>query len=289
MGSVLGANADGSATAESARGLLMTVFGEFVRPAGGSAWTQSLLAVLEPLGAKEKATRQAIARMKQRGWLERERVGRRTRWILTPTALQLLASGAERIYGFGRTEPGWDGRWVVVLASVPERNRHLRYRMGVGLNWAGFGSLGNGVWISPWVEREPDAHQLLVDLGVTEPTIFLAEIGSLGSEQELVATAWDLPGLRRQYDEFLVGTRAMADIDPSGPEAAAQLTMLVHQWRRFPFLDPDLPTELLPADWPGAEAARRFQSARDRIRPEAVSWWDEHESGIGPATNRPKS
>jgi phenylacetic acid degradation operon negative regulatory protein len=281
MGSVLGANIDGSATAESSRGLLMTVFGEFVLPAGGAVWTQSLLAVLDQLGVKDKAARQAIARMRQRGWLGRKRVGRRTRWRLTPAAVNLLESGAERIYGFGRDEPEWDGQWVMVLASVPERDRHLRYRMGVGLNWAGFGTLGNGVWISPWADREADAHKLLEELGVVDPVIFRAELGSLGSGPGLVATAWDLPELRDQYQEFLSDFESLNGTEVRGELAAAQLTALVHRWRRFPFLDPDLPADLLPDDWPGAEAAERFHTLRHRLRPEAVAWWETNETDIG--------
>jgi phenylacetic acid degradation operon negative regulatory protein len=30
--------------------------------------------------------------------------------------------------------------------------------------------------------------------------------------------------------------------------------MLVHEWRRFPFLDPDLPESILPAGWPRSRA-----------------------------------
>lgn len=281
MGSVLGANIDGSATAESTRGLLMTVFGEFVLPAGGAAWTQSLLALLENLGVKDKAARQAIARMRQRDWLERKRVGRRTRWRLTPAAVDVLESGAERIYGFGRQQPRWDERWIMVLASVPERDRHLRYRMSVGLNWAGFGTLGNGVWITPWADREADARKLLMDLGVAAPVIFRAELGSLGSGEDLVATAWDLPELREQYQGFLGDFEVLDDIEVGGELAAAQLTALVHCWRRFPFLDPDLPTALLPQDWPGAEAAERFHKLRDRLRPQAMEWWRTSEAEIG--------
>ena len=51
-----------AAGAESARGLLLTVLGEFVLPAGGLAWTSALIDVLGRLGIEEKATRQALMR-----------------------------------------------------------------------------------------------------------------------------------------------------------------------------------------------------------------------------------
>lgn len=273
---MLGANRDGSATADSSSGLLITVIGEFVLPAGGSVWTQTLVAMMEQLGVQGKATRQALARMEKREWLKRDRVGRRTRWLLTDAFADLLAEGAERIYGFGMSPRVWDGRWLVVLASVPERDRNIRYRMGLGLNWVGMGPLGQGLWICPWVENEPAVTDLLQRLGVGAST-FRAELGSLGSGPELVAQAWDLPDLAARYRRFLVTTDALGGGHTrlEGAAAAVELAGLVHQWRRFPFLDPDLPHELLPADWPGPAAATRFAELRGALTEPARIWWSE--------------
>ena len=33
---------------------------------------------------------------------------------------------------------------------------------------------------------------------------------------------------------------------------------LVHEWRRFPFVDPEIPDELLPPGWPGHGAKAVF-------------------------------
>jgi phenylacetic acid degradation operon negative regulatory protein len=221
---------------------------------------------------QEKAARQALARLENRGWLERERHGRQTRWSLTPTATELLESGAERIYGFGQHRRDWDGRWIVLLTSVPETDRAMRYRMAQSLEWAGFGSNAAGTWISPWADREAHAAELLDELGV-RATSFIAEIGALGSGPELAAAAWNLPALRLEYEQFLADTATLdaARLPPS--RAAAELAGLVHRWRRFPFLDPDIPRELLEADWPGATAARRFTTLRDDLSPSARRWW----------------
>ncbi|MDH3302053.1 MAG: PaaX family transcriptional regulator [Acidimicrobiia bacterium] len=273
---VLGANRDGSATADSSSGLLVTVMGEFVLPGGGAVWTQTLVATMEQLGVQGKATRQALARMEKRAWLKRDRVGRRTRWLLTDAFSDLLAEGAERIYGFGMNPRVWDGRWLVVLASVPERDRNVRYRMGLELNWVGMGSLGQGLWICPWVEHEPAVTDLLQRLGVRASS-FRAELGSLGSGPDLVAEAWDLPDLADRYHGFLAETESLsrAVAVKEHAEAATALAGVVHHWRRFPFLDPDLPHELLPSDWPGPAAARRFAELRAVLTEPARCWWSE--------------
>src|SRR5436305_1959032 len=84
----------------SARGLLFTVLGEFVLPAGHRAWTSAFIDVLGRLGVEEKAARQALMRTAADGWLTSERVGRRTCWQLTSSAEKLLVEGTERIDGF---------------------------------------------------------------------------------------------------------------------------------------------------------------------------------------------
>lgn len=277
---VLGANRDGSAAADSSRSLLITVMGEFVLPADQGAWTQTIIAAMESLGVQNKATRQTLARMEKRHWLSRERVGRRTRWMLTDTFTRLLEDGADRIYQFGSEQRAWDKRWLVLATTVPERERTIRYRMSVGLNWAGFGSLGQGIWINPWVDQEAVVVDLLRSLGV-EAVSFRAELGELGSGHALAQQAWDLPALRRSYEEFLALTSEILPGDLQGSDAAVALARLVHLWRRFPFLDPDLPAVLLPSDWPGPEAAAVFGRLRSALLSDARDWWAEVEAEYG--------
>lgn len=259
----------------------MSVLGELVRPNGGDAWTQTLIETMDLLGVQQKAARQAIARMHERGWLTRTKVGRRTRWHLTDTADVLLETGARRIYDFGAGVLKWDRRWLVLLASVPESDRNLRYRMSVGLNWAGFGSLGQGTWLSPWTSQEAAVVPLLEDLGVNA-TSFLAELGRIGSGASLAAQAWDLPALRDRYDAFMADTERLVDHLEDGPSSVVDLIALVHAWRRFPFVDPDLPRELLPIDWPAASAALRFKTLRSALVGPATEWWRDMEASVAP-------
>src|SRR4051794_14977034 len=142
-----------SVGAPAARSVLLTMLGEYVLPASGGAWQESLIGALGTLGYKTHAARQALARSVSAGWLETSRHGRRSRVHLTPATAEMLRSGAARIYSFGEPRE-WDGRWLLVVLRVPEERREVRHRMRTRLAWAGFGSLGGGLWISPHVERE---------------------------------------------------------------------------------------------------------------------------------------
>src|SRR5579875_1161297 len=151
-----------------ARAVLLTVLGEFVLPSGGSAWTTTLVASLARLGVEEPTARQALARSSAAGLIVAEREGRRTRWTLTARAHRLLTEGAARIYGHGRDHPGWDGRWLLILTNVPERNRHLRSRLRARLTWYGLGPLGSGLGVTPWPDHERAVTGALRELGLTE-------------------------------------------------------------------------------------------------------------------------
>jgi phenylacetic acid degradation operon negative regulatory protein len=41
---------------------------------------------------------------------------------------------------------------------------------------------------------------------------------------------------------------------------------MVHTWRKFPFLDPDLPPEMLPGRWPRTRAHEVFAGRHDEWR-----------------------
>src|SRR5262252_3629462 len=163
-----------AAGAASARGLLFTVLGEFVLPAGGSAWTSAFIEAFGRLGVEEKAIRQALARTAADGWIRPERHGRRTRWWLTPDGDRLLTDGTERIYAFASSQRDWDGSWLLVLARVPETDRPTRHLLRTRLSWAGLGSPAPSVWITTHTERQAEAEQVLRQTGVTGGQIFVA-------------------------------------------------------------------------------------------------------------------
>jgi len=258
-----------AAGAPSARGLLLTLLGEFVLTGGGVAWTSAVLAAFARLGIEEKAARQALMRTAASGWLEAEKVGRRTRWQLTASARRMLTDGADRIYSFTGPAEGWDGRWLLVYARIPEGDRRARHVLRSRLSWAGFGSLGAGVWISPHPDREAEAIQVLREAGVTEDAhVFIARRSGLADVQVMVAVAWDLSAIEMQYEQFIQEFRATTPAD-----VLARQVELVHAWRRFPSIDPVLPRELLPARWSGLKAARLFGDRHQRWSGDARQEW----------------
>jgi phenylacetic acid degradation operon negative regulatory protein len=266
-----------SVGAPAARSLLLTILGEYLLPREGPVWQETLVGALTSVGYTEHAARQALSRSARDGWLAAERHGRRARMALTERTAGLLRSGAERIYTFG--EPWeWDGRWLVVVLRVPEERREVRHQLRTRLAWAGLGSLGGGVWLTPHVEREAELAGTIGEETPAEATSFVASLGSLGHPTSVAAAAWDLDGVRQHYEAFV---EDFARLRPASPAARFRMqTLLVHAWRKFPFLDPDLPAELLPRDWPRRRALTLFVDRHERWQPGAVDYFEALEDGL---------
>jgi phenylacetic acid degradation operon negative regulatory protein len=285
-----------AAGAPSARGLLLTLLGEFVLTGDETAWTSAVLATFGGLGIEEKTTRQALMRTAAAGWLDAEKLGRRTRWRLTGAARRMLTDGARRIYSFTGPDPDWDGRWLLISARIPESDRRARHVLRTRLSWAGFGSLGPALWVSPHPDRAGEAIRVLREAGIADDAhVFTARRSGLGDERTMVATAWDLTAIEDQYGQF-IEEFGPAPPEPSRPEsslsepslpepslpgaglpgpvdALGRQIELVHAWRRFPALDPALPRGLLPAQWSGLEAARLFRERHQQWSAAAGQQW----------------
>jgi phenylacetic acid degradation operon negative regulatory protein len=255
----------------------MTVFGNNVLSRDGSVWTATIVSALAEFGIEEKTARQALARTAADGWLESERHGRRVRWAFTDAGRHLFVRGRDRIFSFGREVAAWDGSWLLLFTSVPEARREVRHRLRTRLAWAGFGSLGQGVWVTPDPSREAEAKDVLSELDlVGSASSFIAHYGTIGEQTALVGQAWDVAELAARYDAFieeLGATRPGTDA-----EAFAAHTRLVHQWRRFPFLDPGLPPGLLPVSWSGTRASELFHARHDEWRAPSQRWFDGRET-----------
>lgn len=244
--------------APAARSVLLTVLGEYVAPRGREVWLETLVGALEALGYRTQAARQALTRSVSGGWLTSERHGRRSRLSLTPPTAEMLRSGARRIYAFG--DPWeWDDQWLLIVLRVAEERREVRHQIRTTLAWEGFGSLGGGLWVSPHVGHEGSIQRLATEhAGHAELISFRAGLGSIGDPRRLVAQAWDLESVASTYEQFIA---AFGRMRADTPERAFRAqTLLVHAWRKFPFLDPEIPAGLLPARWPRDRAHALFSA-----------------------------
>ncbi|HZS22107.1 MAG TPA: PaaX family transcriptional regulator C-terminal domain-containing protein [Pseudonocardiaceae bacterium] len=276
----------------SARSLLFTVLAELVyadpaRPIPTAALTD----VLALLGVSEHAARQAIARAASAGWITSERDGRRTLWRLSPSTNSLLEAGQSRVFALTAPQPPWDGQWLSVLLGVSLARGAARNRLESGLRWAGFGSPVSNVWITPHTDREQEARQIITAEGLAESALsMIGRPAGIGMPlDEAIRRAWDLDAVAASHTELLARF-AGREADDSDESLVGHLE-LTDALRRFPYMDPQLPMELLP-DWIGRRAATVLRDLRRQWASAAHRRWqsllDAHgaPAPYGPTVNR---
>lgn len=267
--------------AQRPQDLVFTLFGDYLLHRAGPVWVGSLISLLEPLGLSESAVRTILSRMASKGWLASERAGRLSFYDLTPRGRRLLEAGEERIYHPDWDRP-WDGTWYLIAYSIPEERRHLRDRLRDRLAWLGFGSLGNGLWISPY-DVEAEVREIAESMGIeAHLACFRATGAAFSHPARLVRECWDLQEVNARYEAFIERLlpdyqrckRELADGDISPRDCFVRRFALVHEYREFPLIDPYLPRSLLLDDWAGECAAALFRVYHDLLEKPADRYVD---------------
>lgn len=212
------------------------------------AW--AIVRILRDLGMSEAAARGALTRLRQAGRIETRRSGRTVYYHLTDGSLAVMDELTRRMTG---QAPDWDGTFHGLLYSIPERDRAFRDSLRRFATLAGFGLLRPGLLVSPWqgrfpmdevVKRAPSgSHILPLQLQVPRDRA-----------REVAAEAWELPKLAAMYRRKIVlldrTTEKVQAHPPSGRLALRTFASTMESVFEVVVIDPGLPAELLPEDWP---------------------------------------
>jgi phenylacetic acid degradation operon negative regulatory protein len=209
-----------------------------------------LLRLLGDLGVSGPAARSLLLRMRREGWLTSERVGRQARYRLDP----LLFAGQQRVERQLRGHrPRWNGSFSGVLYSVPERFRPFRDRLRRSALLLGYVTLRPGLLVAT-----TDRYDELVAALPPQPAgiqLLRTKLTfSAPDSRRLAGDLWDLDDIAAHYRQ------ALAEFDervaqalrqpPVGAAALRAFADAALPLYRVASADPDLPADLLPADWP---------------------------------------
>lgn len=205
--------------------------------------------------------------MVTQGWLEPVTLDCGPGYRATSAAERRFTDTSARIYA--TTPQPWDGAWHLVLGDPPS-HRTRRERLRADLSFLGYAQISAGAWLSPY--PRPGLAEVLDRAGITARTARVTDL------EPGVVDAWDLDGLAAAYDAWPeLSDQIVGDALAAGDADEAAFTarfLLVHEWRKFLFLDPGLPVELLPDGWPGTSAARHFNDVAERLKPAADRFLD---------------
>ncbi|MFE5427480.1 MULTISPECIES: phenylacetic acid degradation operon negative regulatory protein PaaX [Bacillaceae] len=244
--------------------MIFTIYGDYIRNYGNKIWIGSLIRLLKEFGHNEQGVRVAVSRMVKQGWIQSEKQGNKSYYFLTDRGVQRMDEAANRIYKMKPNE--WDGKWRILMYTIPEDKRQLRDDLRKELLWSGFGSFSSGCWISP-NDLEKQINRLIEKYDINEYVdFFISEYKGPKENQSLVEKSWHLEEIENKYEEFIekyskqfiVHQSIINRGEMSDADCFVERTNLVHEYRKFLFIDPGLPKELLPSKWNGNHAALLF-------------------------------
>lgn len=255
--------------------LVMTLIGACLNPRDHRGmWSGGLVALLEEFGFSTGAARVALNRLVGRDLLARNRDGRLVHYMLTPRTVAVLAEGDQRIFTLGR-RPRRAGLWTVLWHAIPEDRRLARTRLVRRLRFLGFGSVQDGTWLAPH-DREREVAALLAELDIAKHVgVMLGRPATKVDFTTFVARVWDLDALAERYHAFVTQFERYRAGVRDDRHALLLRTRLVHTFREFPFLDPELPEDLVPAPKHRDDAVRLFHDLYPALAPAAQRYFDE--------------
>ena len=245
--------------------LITTVFGDAIAPRGGTVWLGSLIAAMQEFGISERLTRTSVFRLVQDGWLQSKQIGRRSYYSLTVEGRSRFEQATQKIYG----EPvsDWDGNWC--LALLANLDAATRDTVRKELAWLGFGALSTNVLAHPAPDRS-SLDLALTRLGVADTLVVMSgqTVRNEAAMRELARHSWNLADIDAGYASFVERFRPLIkaygkDANVSPKSAFLVRTLLIQEYRKVLLRDPQLPAELLPADWHGTAA---YQLCRNLYR-----------------------
>jgi phenylacetic acid degradation operon negative regulatory protein len=251
------------------RQLILSLYGLYAREEGNWLSVASLITLMADLGTDSAAVRSSVSRLKRRGVLDAARRNGQAGYALSADSLEVLREGDHRIWSRPRATAA-DG-WLVLVFSVPESERERRHALRSLLSRLGFGTAAPGVWVAPATLHDETVRALGRE-GLTSYTeLFRGDYLGGGDVAARVGEWWNLAALTALYSDFIGAFRPVARRRSALPPAAAfaAYVPMLTAWRRLPYLDPGLPLEHLPPDWPGVEAAELFASLDSRLRDDA--------------------
>jgi phenylacetic acid degradation operon negative regulatory protein len=242
---------------------IFTLYGDMVhRLAGdGSLWIGALVRLMASFGVSAPAVRQAVSRMSRQGWLAARRQGNRACYVVTARGRRRIEELSPRIYG---PVIEWDGRWRLLTYAIGERHRKRREQLRKELAALGWATLSPSTWISPSDTLAAAREAARSTLTLETVHLFSSEYRGPLSDRELLERCWNVPQIASAYSQFIAryGPRLQRERDRgdlTDEAALVERLWLVHDYRKFAYLDPGLPSELLPAHWPGTAAAALFR------------------------------
>lgn len=174
----------------------------------------------------------------------------------------LLARQERQHRSRAATTRAWAGEWRLVVITATGRPAEERSGLRRRLRLARLAEQREGVWLRPDnIDLEPDP--------AAEPGVVAYTATPGGDPVALAAELFDLEGWAQRAEDLV---SQLHGLPPTGPGDLAPGFELSAAVLRHMQADPLLPTELVPAAWPGPALRRTYDGWDRRYRSVLTTW-----------------
>jgi phenylacetic acid degradation operon negative regulatory protein len=224
---------------------------------------QVLVRTTELFGIAEGTTRTALSRMAAAGEVEA-----REGWYALAADRLLARQARQTVSRAAVTRAAWDGAWRQgVVSTRGPRAAADRAALRAALTAARLAELREGVWL------RPDNLDASIELPVPADQVRWFRSFPTDDPVTLAGALWDLPAwaeeaarLREDMGELI---EPLEEGDPRVLREGFVLSAAV--LRQFQ-VDPLLPAELLPPDWPGGALRKEYDRYDAAYRALLLTW-----------------
>lgn len=259
------------------RSLIVSIYEDYADYYENNIWIGSLIRLLDAFDYSEQSVRAAVSRMSKRGWITSERKRNNSFYSLTEQGISMLKEDIVQFEKLKREK--WDGKWRMLVYTIPEKKRELRDQFRQALIGKGFGLIANSCWITPYqLDIEKITNKYKIDAYVS---FFHATYEGANDYNELVERCWDLSEINDHYAAFINKYEEQYTIDQhriqndliNNKEFFVTRTLLNYDYKRLLFTDPNLPKELLPNKWSGKAATNLYKKYDHILKEPAIDFF----------------
>jgi len=244
-----------------AKSLIATLFGDVIESYGGRIWLGDLIDLVQLFDINERLLRTSIYRLGADGWVIKTREGRRSIYELSTEGREQTALAHELIYH--HPQKNWNGVWNFVIVPAKGIPAARLFQLQHRLSLMGFGMLGKNIFAHPDMDNKL-VIKVVAELGLQDqvPIMQSHTVGTATRNQgfelnrEMVKQCCPYDEADIQYQLFIEAYQPVLETVKNATSISKENSfririLIIHDYRRLLFKDPQLPVELLPPDWSG--------------------------------------
>lgn len=209
---------------------------------------------------QKTSLRGALGKLEAQHYIERSNNGSIK---ITDTGIKYIDSKLDNLH----VEPNkWDCSWQCVIFGIPESKRPVRDRLRRFLQASGYKNIFKTIWVKPLYTRETDAQTQISELKLEEYA-FTVNFKSDEKLSKKLISVWPLTDIKKQYTNYIKhAKKAITEFTIKNDASTYCVKKTIFELADILSQEPNLPTSLMPADWPRDKALDLYKQLKSKLR-----------------------